>query len=419
MPLLAPGTGNITGTDAIAIQRHFLVLGTPLSGCRLMAADVNGIGGVDGIDAIATQRFFLGLTSGIANVGKYKFTPVNRSYTGIVTNQPAQDYDALVFGDVTGLFQHRDGDPSPDAANDGGAIDAAAVPQGTPLITVTLPIDTMDNSVPAATIIVKPVTTTLIDPTTTAGINYIGFQGDFTFDTTVVSFPATGQVQKAGLTGGDWNVSSNILNTGPGTLKTLRISAFSNDFTPLNGSGTLFNLRMLRISNNPGDMSPLIWATAPQNFIYIDDNLESHAPNQPSGLITITGPAVTPTPTPIVPTPTPTPIVPTPTPTPIVPTPTPTPIVPTPTPTPNAANTDAGAANTDANADRADTDTDTGAANTNAGAANTNAGAANTNAGAANTDAGAANTNAGAANTNAATDNANTATDTDRQHRHR
>jgi len=52
--------------DVIATQRHFLNLGTPLSGCRLTAADVNGINGVDTIDVIAIQRFFLGFSTGIA-----------------------------------------------------------------------------------------------------------------------------------------------------------------------------------------------------------------------------------------------------------------------------------------------------------------------------------------------------------------
>ena len=126
-------------------------------------------------------------------------------------------------------------------------------------ITVSLPIDTFDTSVPSATVIIEPVTTTLIDPP--RGLNYIGFQGDFTFDSAVVTF-ATPQVQPAGLTATNWNVSANILNTGPGTLKTLRISAFSLDFTPLNGMGTLFNLRMLRVSNTPGDTSPLVWQPA-------------------------------------------------------------------------------------------------------------------------------------------------------------
>src|SRR5207249_4617469 len=99
-----PGSGNINTVDVIATQGHFLGLGTPLSGCKLMAANVNGDSSVNTIDVIAIQRFFLGLSTGIANTGKYKFTPVNRSYTGVVTDQTAQNYDTLVFGDVASSF---------------------------------------------------------------------------------------------------------------------------------------------------------------------------------------------------------------------------------------------------------------------------------------------------------------------------
>ena len=104
---LLPGTAGITTVDVIAVQRHFLNLGTPLSGCRLTAADTNGIGGVDTVDVIAIQRFFLGLSTGIANTGNYQFSPANRSYVGIVSNQTAQNYDALVFGDIATSFVHR------------------------------------------------------------------------------------------------------------------------------------------------------------------------------------------------------------------------------------------------------------------------------------------------------------------------
>ena len=90
--------------DVIATQRHFLNLGTPLSGCRLTAADVNGINGVDTIDVIAIQRFFLGFSTGIANTGKYQFSPASRGYPGVVSNQTAQNYDSLVFGDVASPF---------------------------------------------------------------------------------------------------------------------------------------------------------------------------------------------------------------------------------------------------------------------------------------------------------------------------
>src|SRR6266446_8984041 len=57
------------------------------------------------------------------------------------------------------------------------------LPDGT-AITVSLPIDTMDISVPISTVIIKPVITANID----ASLNYVGFQGDFTFDSTVVTF---------------------------------------------------------------------------------------------------------------------------------------------------------------------------------------------------------------------------------------
>jgi hypothetical protein len=103
---LAPGSSGIDTVDVIAIQRHFLNLGTPLSGCRLTAADVNADTLVDTVDVIAVQRFFLTLTTGIGNTGKYQFNPVNRSYPGVVSNQTGQNYDALILGDVAATYVH-------------------------------------------------------------------------------------------------------------------------------------------------------------------------------------------------------------------------------------------------------------------------------------------------------------------------
>lgn len=103
---LPPGFASINTIDVIAVQRHFLTIGTPLSGCRLTAADVNGVNGVNTVDVIAIQRFFLSLTSGLANTGKYQFIPVNRSYTPLTTNQTGQNYDGLIFGDVASPFVH-------------------------------------------------------------------------------------------------------------------------------------------------------------------------------------------------------------------------------------------------------------------------------------------------------------------------
>lgn len=103
---LPPATTGITTVDVIGIQRHFLNLGVPFSGCRLTAANVNGVGGVDTVDVIAVQRFFLGLTTGIANVGKYQFSPVNRTYLPLTISQTGQNYDAIVFGDIASSYVH-------------------------------------------------------------------------------------------------------------------------------------------------------------------------------------------------------------------------------------------------------------------------------------------------------------------------
>ena len=48
---LTPGSAGINTLDVIALQRHYLVIGTPLTGCRLTAADVNGIGGINTLAA--------------------------------------------------------------------------------------------------------------------------------------------------------------------------------------------------------------------------------------------------------------------------------------------------------------------------------------------------------------------------------
>jgi hypothetical protein len=90
--------------DVIATQRHFLNLGTPLSGCRRTAADVNGDAAINTVDVVAIQRFFLGLSTGIANVGKYQFSPASRTYPQITQDWIDQNYDALVFGDVASPF---------------------------------------------------------------------------------------------------------------------------------------------------------------------------------------------------------------------------------------------------------------------------------------------------------------------------
>jgi hypothetical protein len=144
---------------------------------------------------------------------------------------------------------------------------------------VSLPVATVTTSVTNFT---QPVITSVIN----ASDSLIGFQGDFSFDETVVTFQNP-PVSVAGLTASNWNVSGNVI-PGGGPIRTLRISAFSNDFVPLSGSGTLFNLNLTRVSSTPGASTALTWAADPNNFFFIDSNLDSYTPGStPPGSITI------------------------------------------------------------------------------------------------------------------------------------
>ena len=101
---LIPGSSGINAVDVITVQRHFLGIALIPPGCRLTAADVNGDGGINATDVLAIQRFVLGFSTGTANVGTYKFSPTNRTYSNIQANQTNQNYDALIFGDVASPF---------------------------------------------------------------------------------------------------------------------------------------------------------------------------------------------------------------------------------------------------------------------------------------------------------------------------
>jgi hypothetical protein len=251
-----PGSSGINTTDVIAVQRHFLLISL-LSGCRLTAADCAAPVGITTADVIAIQRYFLVLSTGIGNVGKYSFTPANIAYTPLNGNQTGQNFATVVFGDVATPFAFpREGEPPPNE----------------PIIdndtTVTLP-DISPNQ--AKTTSTAPVKASQID----AKSNIVGFQGDFTFDERVVTFDSN-PVQPAGLTARNWNVAGNVL-PGNGPIRTLRISAYSNDFKSLDGIGTLFNLRIVHVNKAAGS-SRLVWAAPPDNFVFINSDLEMQRP---------------------------------------------------------------------------------------------------------------------------------------------
>jgi hypothetical protein len=254
---LPPGSAGISTVDVIAVQRHFLNLALLPLGCQRTAADVNGDMAINTVDTIAIQRFYLGRSTGIGNTGSYQFTPASRAYVGIVSNQTGQNYDTLVLGDVASGFVYGPEGPS------------LSLPPDAMVAEIALPQISVDSFV---TNFLAEVTTTSIS----AADNLVAFQGDFRFDSSVITFESQ-PVQNAGLTAGNWNVSGNVL-PGEGPVRTLRISAYSNDLTPLSGSGTLFKLSMTRVSGTPGACTALAWEEMSSPFIFIDADLNTQPP---------------------------------------------------------------------------------------------------------------------------------------------
>jgi spore coat protein A len=263
---LAPGTAGITTVDVIAVQRHFLSIAFLPPGCRLTAADVNGDVSVNTVDVVAIQRFFLIMSTGTANVGKYLFNPLSRVYPGVSGDQTNQNYDTLIFGDVAPGYADR---PSGSSQNESSVTATVAPEVPSKVASVALPNITFDSGKTGLT---AAVTTSSVDPKN----KLVGFQGDFTFDSRVITFESE-PVQKAGLTSGNWNVSGNVL-PGSGPIRILRVSAYSEDLTPLSGEGALFELRIAR-GNKLAASTQLVWAAAPNQFLFIDADLNVQKPH--------------------------------------------------------------------------------------------------------------------------------------------
>jgi hypothetical protein len=260
---LAPTASGIDTLDTLAVHRHYLNI-TPLpAGCPLAAADVNGDSMITTLDALAIQRFYIGRTFGTASVGQHKFSPVSRSYPAISSDQTGQNYDALIVGDVAGPFVNRQGGALRNITS-GDSNQPSTMSVAISLPEVSRGQSKINNRAAA-------VTSSFVD----AKDNLVGFQGDFTFDERVVTFQNE-PVQKAGLTGGNWSVKGNVL-PGAGPIRTLRVSAFSTDFTPLTGSGPLFELKLSKVSKT-AQGTQLIWAAQPNDFIFIDGERNVHRP---------------------------------------------------------------------------------------------------------------------------------------------
>ena len=97
--------GYITGGDATEIARYAVGLRT-LSPVQTIAADVSNNGSVTSFDAaqVATKatNYSFVFPVAAANLSDFGFVPAARNYTPLSGSLTGQDYDAVMYGDVTG-----------------------------------------------------------------------------------------------------------------------------------------------------------------------------------------------------------------------------------------------------------------------------------------------------------------------------
>ena len=131
----------------------------------------------------------------------------------------------------------------------------------------------------------QPVVTSAIN----AADNLVGFQGDFTFDETVVTFQSP-PVSAAGLTNttGGWSVLGNVL-AGPGPIRTLRSLGHRERYR----HGAVRVGDSVQSEHDQGEQHAgcehgADLGRAPDNLMFFDVNGDPHAPGStPPGSITI------------------------------------------------------------------------------------------------------------------------------------
>ena len=102
-PAKSDGVNGISAFDASLVLRHAVGL-TNLTGNAAVAADVDKSGTINAMDAFYILQYTVGLLPlpfpGAGGV--WAFSPATRSYAALASDQSAQDFTAVLLGDVSG-----------------------------------------------------------------------------------------------------------------------------------------------------------------------------------------------------------------------------------------------------------------------------------------------------------------------------
>jgi hypothetical protein len=241
-PSKSGDVNGLSGFDSALIAQHVVGLIT-LNATQLMAADVSANNTVTSFDAALIARY-VALLPGSGVTGTWMFSPVNRTYPNVETNQTGQDYGGILMGEVSGNWV-----PPTSFARELESYVAEKSEQAVVPIPVIAPISLVNTG----SNFTVPVT---VGDTTGQGI--LSYEFDLTYNPGVIQLQAS-PVDVTGTISNGMNVTTNVPT--PGTLKVVVFGT-----TARTGAGTLFNLKFSAIGST-GSTTPLTWS----RFLFNED----------------------------------------------------------------------------------------------------------------------------------------------------
>jgi len=238
-PAKTGDANGITSFDAAQIAQHVVQIIT-LNACQQGAADTSGNGEITSFDAAFIAQYVVGITNPDNKTGTWKFLPPSRAYASLSGNQTAQNFDAVLMGELTGNW-------TPGAGNNLLAGDGLNKQHALSPTQVAISLPQMS----AATGSSVTIPITVGDLT---GRNFLSFDFDLTYDASVL------QAQQPPTDATD-TLSRNLTITANATPGRLRVSAFGAQ--AMAGAGTLLKLKF-NVTGASGTGTALTW----QRFIF-------------------------------------------------------------------------------------------------------------------------------------------------------
>ena len=291
-PSKSGDVNGINSTDAVRIQQY-IVGSVAFTPNQLAAADTSNNGVVNSTDALRIQQYVV-QTPAAHVVGQWKFLPASKNYSSLNANLSAENYTAILMGEVSGNWSSPTSGASfledaeaefvkPDENNQpvqfeikqkNQLFDSLSAPQAG--VTVALPTDARGGSGTTVTI---PIDVSQL-PELNAGNRVETYNFNVQFNANVLSNPvaaATGTLSAA---------AGGSLVTG-----TPQAGVFSVSYTNPNGitgAGTLLNIQFTvnGTSNQQTAITFVGTSTSPAPFEFNDGD---PAAMTNTGQFTVTG----------------------------------------------------------------------------------------------------------------------------------